>query len=118
MPIVGRVFGGLDFSNYFIVLSTKVGRILRALKDQGLDNNTLVIFTSDNGGANYIGLPDINQPFRGWKMTFFEGGVHMPFFARWPTWSSRSYFTLNSPYSCPGRRPSLHWQERPAQRVP
>ena len=35
--------------------------------------------------ANYTsGLPDINRPFRGWKMTFFEGGVHTPFFARWP----------------------------------
>jgi arylsulfatase A-like enzyme len=43
-----------------------------------------VLFTSDNGGADYIGLPDINRPYRGWKMTFFEGGVHTPFFARWP----------------------------------
>ena len=50
----------------------------------GLDDNTLVFFTSDNGGANYIGLPDINRPYRGWKMTFFEGGMHSPFFVRWP----------------------------------
>ena len=42
------------------------------------------IFTSDNGGANYIGLPDINKPFRGWKATFFEGGIHVPFFIKWP----------------------------------
>ena len=50
----------------------------------GSSENTLVIFTSDNGGADYVGLPDINKPYRGWKMTFFEGGVHTPFFAQWP----------------------------------
>jgi arylsulfatase A-like enzyme len=65
-------------------LDRGVGRVLDTLRAQGLEKNTLVIFTSDNGGANYIGLPDINQPYRGWKMTFFEGGVHTPFFARWP----------------------------------
>ena len=59
-------------------------RVYAAMKANGLEENTLVIFTSDNGGADYIGLPDINKPFRGWKMTFFEGGVHAPFFARWP----------------------------------
>ncbi|TMA25664.1 MAG: sulfatase [Deltaproteobacteria bacterium] len=65
-------------------LDRGVGTVLGALKANGLEENTLVIFTSDNGGADYIGLPDINKPFRGWKMTFFEGGVHAPFFARWP----------------------------------
>jgi len=65
-------------------LDRGVGKVLDALRASGLDENTLVIFTSDNGGANYIGLPDINAPYRGWKMTFFEGGVHTPFFARWP----------------------------------
>ncbi len=65
-------------------LDRNVGRVLGALKAEGLDRDTLVIFTSDNGGANYIGLPDINRPYRGWKATFFEGGVHVPFFMRWP----------------------------------
>ena len=65
-------------------LDRGVGRVLDALRANGLDDNTLVIFTTDNGGAHYIGLPDINQPYRGWKMTFFEGGVRTPFFARWP----------------------------------
>ena len=65
-------------------LDRGVGKVLGALRANGLEENTLVIFTSDNGGANYIGLPEINAPFRGWKMTFFEGGVHMPFFAKWP----------------------------------
>lgn len=74
-----RVYGAMARN-----LDRNVGRILQALKDQGLDKNTLVIFTSDNGGANYIGLPEINKPYRGWKATFFEGGIHSPFFMRWP----------------------------------
>lgn len=65
-------------------LDRAVGKVMAALKAQGLDDNTLVIFTSDNGGANYIGLPDINKPYRGFKATFFEGGIHVPFFMRWP----------------------------------
>ncbi|MDX2170589.1 MAG: sulfatase-like hydrolase/transferase [Deltaproteobacteria bacterium] len=65
-------------------LDRAVGTILQALQANGLTDDTLVIFTSDNGGANYIGLPDINRPYRGWKMTFFEGGVHAPFFVKWP----------------------------------
>lgn len=61
-----------------------VGRVLAALDEQGLAGNTLVFFTSDNGGANYVGLPDLNRPYRGWKLTLFEGGTHVPFVARWP----------------------------------
>ena len=65
-------------------LDRNIGRVLQALKDQGVDDNTLVIFTSDNGGAHYIGLDGLNSPYRGWKATFFEGGIHVPFFMRWP----------------------------------
>jgi arylsulfatase A-like enzyme len=65
-------------------LDRSVGRILQTLKDQGLDDNTLVIFTSDNGAPGYIGLPEVNQPYRGWKLTFFEGGLRVPYVARWP----------------------------------
>lgn len=65
-------------------LDRGIGRVLQALKDQGIDDNTLVIFTSDNGGAWYTGLKDSNAPFRGYKATFFEGGLRVPFFLRWP----------------------------------
>ncbi|HYC24226.1 MAG TPA: sulfatase-like hydrolase/transferase [Candidatus Bathyarchaeia archaeon] len=65
-------------------LDRAVGKVVDALERNGLNDDTLVIFTSDNGGANYIGLPDINRPFRGWKATFFEGGIHVPFFLEWP----------------------------------
>ena len=74
-----RVYGAMMRN-----LDRNVGRILQTLKDEGLDKNTLVIFTSDNGGAHYIGLPDINKPYRGFKATFFEGGIHSPYFMRWP----------------------------------
>ncbi|HUS23829.1 MAG TPA: sulfatase-like hydrolase/transferase [Candidatus Binatia bacterium] len=65
-------------------LDRSVGRVLQALKDEGLDQNTIVVFTSDNGAPNYIGLPEVNRPFRGWKLTLFEGGVRVPYFAMWP----------------------------------
>ena len=65
-------------------LDRGVGRVLDALAEHDLEENTLVFFTSDNGGANYIGLPDINAPYRGWKMSFFEGGIRSPFFLKWP----------------------------------
>ena len=65
-------------------LDRGVGEVLESLVANGLEENTLVIFSSDNGGAHYIGLPEINKPFRGWKMTFFEGGLRSPFFMKWP----------------------------------
>jgi len=74
-----RVYGAMVRA-----LDRNVGHVLDALRKNGLEQNTLVFFTSDNGGANYIGLPDINRPYRGWKATFFEGGIHVPFFVKWP----------------------------------
>ena len=61
-----------------------VGKIRKALKDNGIDQNTIIIFTSDNGAPGYIGLPDLNKPYRGWKLTHFEGGVHIPFIVNYP----------------------------------
>ncbi len=65
-------------------LDRSVGRVMEALRENGLDENTLVIFTSDNGGAGYLGLPSVNHPYRGWKISFFEGGIHVPYMLRWP----------------------------------
>jgi uncharacterized sulfatase len=65
-------------------LDRGVGRVLEALRANGLEENTLVVFVSDNGGANYLGLDGLNDPFRGWKITLFEGGIHVPFFMKWP----------------------------------
>ncbi|MBT9500290.1 MAG: sulfatase-like hydrolase/transferase [Burkholderiaceae bacterium] len=74
-----RVYGAMVRS-----VDRSVGRVLQALKDEGLDDNTLVIFTSDNGAPGYIGIPDVNKPFRGWKLTMFQGGLRVPYVARWP----------------------------------
>ena len=65
-------------------LDRSIGKIVSALEKNGLTENTLIIFASDNGGAGYIGLDNINKPYRGWKLTHFEGGMHIPFFAKWP----------------------------------
>ncbi|MEM1119100.1 MAG: sulfatase-like hydrolase/transferase [Bacteroidota bacterium] len=61
-----------------------VGKIRAALKENGLLDNTIIIFTCDNGGPGYVGLPDINQPFRGWKLSLFEGGIHIPYMVSYP----------------------------------
>ncbi|HEY8517248.1 MAG TPA: sulfatase-like hydrolase/transferase [Candidatus Binatia bacterium] len=74
-----RVYGAM-----IRALDRGVGTIMESLRANGLDENTLVIFTSDNGGAHYVGLPDVNKPFRGWKATFFEGGIRVPMLVRWP----------------------------------
>ena len=66
-------------------LDRSVGRVMAALEEEGLSDNTIVIFTSDNGGAGYIGLADVNAPFRGWKITHFEGGIRVPLFLKWPS---------------------------------
>ncbi|MFN3237697.1 MAG: sulfatase-like hydrolase/transferase [Pseudomonadales bacterium] len=65
-------------------LDRGVGEVLDTLKAAGLEENTIVIFTSDNGGAGYVGIDDLNKPFRGWKITNFEGGIHVPYFIKWP----------------------------------
>lgn len=65
-------------------LDRSVGRIVEKLEAEGLSDNTLIILSSDNGGAGYIGLPDINAPYRGWKITLFEGGIRVPMMMKWP----------------------------------
>ena len=69
------------------ILDGQVGEIMAKLQELGLDENTIVIFTSDNGphlegGAdpNYF---DSNGPYRGYKRDLYEGGIRVPFVARW-----------------------------------
>ena len=75
-----RVYAGMVRA-----IDRSVGRILDTLEEEGLSDNTMVIFTSDNGGAGYIGIPEVNQPFRGWKITMFEGGLRVPMMIKWPS---------------------------------
>lgn len=65
-------------------LDRAVGTVMDALKDNGIDDNTIVVFTADNGAPHYVHQADLNKPFRGWKGTLFEGGMHVPLFLKWP----------------------------------
>jgi arylsulfatase A len=80
----GKTGGGL-YGDVVSEIDWSVGQILDAIKRLNLDDNTLVIFASDNGPwmsyGNHAGSPG---PFRESKGTSFEGGVRVPFVARWP----------------------------------
>jgi arylsulfatase A-like enzyme len=65
-------------------LDRSVGRIMTKLAEEGLSENTLVVISSDNGAAGYVGIDGLNAPYRGGKGTFFEGGIRVPLLARWP----------------------------------
>ncbi len=68
-------------------LDRDVGRVLSLLRELHIDDNTIVFFTSDNGGALPILGDDFfrsNGPFRGHKQNFYEGGIRVPMIVRWP----------------------------------
>jgi arylsulfatase A-like enzyme len=71
-------------------LDASIGRVLKALDEQGLTQNTLIVFSSDNGATFETGNKgtswhhDSNRPFRGQKRSLEEGGIRVPGIARWP----------------------------------
>ncbi|MFB3902611.1 MAG: arylsulfatase [Acidobacteriota bacterium] len=70
------------FSAMVDVLDSTIDKVMQALRENGLEENTIVLFFSDNGGFPPQGGD--NRPLRGRKETVFEGGIRVPAFIRWP----------------------------------
>lgn len=75
---VKRVYNGM-----IEALDDAVGTILKKLQQEGLTDNCLIFFTSDNGGATYTRATN-NAPLRGGKATHFDGGILVPFIVKYP----------------------------------
>ncbi len=76
------------FAAMINILDDQVGEIVQKLRDLGIDKNTLIIFSSDNGPHQEAGADpdffDSNGIFKGYKRDLYEGGIHVPMIAWWP----------------------------------
>ncbi len=70
-----------SYAGLVVSLDDNVGKVLDCLKAEGLDENTIVLFTNDNGGQTSTGAD--NTPLQGKKGTLWEGGVRVPWAMRW-----------------------------------
>lgn len=82
---------GNDYADFVIETDAAIGRILDAVKQSGIEKNTVVIFTSDNGCGNYIGVKELEAKehfvsggLRGYKGDVWEGANRVPFIVRYP----------------------------------
>ena len=74
-----------NYAAMVALVDKDVGRVMQKLKDLGIDDQTLVIFSSDNGAnAQFIEPLGSTGGLRGYKRMLYEGGMRAPFFARWP----------------------------------
>lgn len=80
-----------EFLAVLYQLDLEIGRLLEGLDKLGVAENTLIVFTSDNGPTDWryyydenFQPPGSSGPFRGRKWSLYEGGIREPFFARWP----------------------------------
>ncbi len=89
-------------------LDRAVGTILGTLKELGLDQNTFVVFVSDNGGLSTAeGTPTSNLPWRGGKGWVYEGGIRVPFIVKSPTTMSRGGVVNSTPVITTDLAPTL-----------
>jgi arylsulfatase A-like enzyme len=63
-------------------LDDRIGKVLAVLKEVGLEENTVVVFSADNGGS--VPHAQNNDPWRGGKQDHYDGGLRVPFMMRWP----------------------------------
>lgn len=80
-----------DVADFIMETDAALGRVMGALQAGGLADNTLLLFTSDNGHCSYTGLAPFYQaghrvggPYRGYKCNISEGGHRIPLVVRWP----------------------------------
>jgi arylsulfatase A-like enzyme len=83
--------GLLPYGDFMMMIDDYIGKLNQALKDSGVDENTLIVFMSDNGCAPAAGFDKLvemgHMPsgiFRGHKADIYEGGHRVPFIAKWP----------------------------------
>ena len=87
----GKSSIGHAYADFVMETDAVIGRVLEALQSSGAADNTLVLFTSDNGCASYIGVKELEArghypsgPLRDYKTSVYEGGHRIPFVVRWP----------------------------------
>lgn len=89
-PFAGKS-GIAPIADFVMETDFSAGEIIKAIDDTGLKDNTIIIFTADNGHSHYTGWPDLikaghmpSGPYRGHKGDIWEGGHRVPLVVRWP----------------------------------